>query len=162
MGLDAELVIEKHNNDILCPICHKIVYPPLELSCTHLVCEKCFSKCKSRCPICNKSDKKPKTQSNAIRTIGKLKCKCIHFNQGCKWVGSISDCKKHMKRCDFEIVQCSFNECKQKMKRSMLDDHLINCVWRPSECVFCKKKMVFKELKVFLSLIWFNMVESFK
>lgn len=148
MGLDEELIIEKIDTNLICPVCICLAFPPLQMSCDHVVCEECFKQCSNTCPKCRKEDNNPKKQGLAQRVIGNLKCKCFHFNEGCNWNGCVSDLETHKAKCGFEMMECSFKGCNAKVKRRELKDHQNTCVWRLSVCKYCNEKFAIIELPV--------------
>lgn len=135
--------------DFFCPICSRIAFPAYELSCSHIICQHCFHKNKNICPTCNKHDAYPRTNTNSIRMIGEIKCKCKNFKQGCTWTKTVCKFEAHLRECEFEELQCC--KCEKTFKRKDLKNHESNeCVYRIYQCTYCKKEIIYKDLEVLL------------
>lgn len=137
---DEELVFvcsRDYLEELVCPICHQIVFEPRQTNCGHLYCRKCLDEClDDLCPVCRQQYKTSEDHYNRRRVNG-LKVKCKYQRNGCKWFGDLGDFAIHLERCK---VTCP--HCKVELRSTMLSVHVSErCPKRPIVCAFCKMRL---------------------
>lgn|SRR5690606_242442 len=94
MGIDKQLVIGKQV-DFTCSFCSNLPYPPIELKCTHLICEVCCNICANECPTCKKIDDGPRNETETIKLINNLQIRCPGSEE-CLWCGYVKNLEEHL------------------------------------------------------------------
>ncbi|XP_057299205.1 TNF receptor-associated factor 4-like isoform X2 [Hydractinia symbiolongicarpus] len=146
-GFDFE-VAEEVKRDFYCVICLNLMRNAMELTCGHGMCKSCLEGLKKSsmerksfiCPTCReKVDNNSVTSAAMIdRMILSVKVKCELVSKGCEWIGELSDMKNHLqKRCEFQLVSCTFKYCEKKVERHKLKNHKEKCPYRLEKCQFC-------------------------
>lgn len=133
---DEELVFVNSRDyleELICPICHQIVFEPRQTNCGHLYCRKCLDDCsKAQCPVCRQEYKANEDHYNRRRVNG-LKVKCKYQANGCTWVGDLGDFAVHLERCKVTCPHCSV-----EVRSALLSAHVsMRCPKRPIVCSFC-------------------------
>ena len=81
--IEKQLLIDSEIAQILtCPICHFVMIKPMQLPCTHNICEPCFQNINFKpfpCPICSvifddKTLVKENSSLTAVIYLQKLRC----------------------------------------------------------------------------------------
>ena len=128
----------------MCTICSKPFHKPhVTECCGKHFCETCLQsegKKKKRCPNldCGAEGKKFKhiIHKGLQGEILKLKVRCIHHRERCRWEGKLDDLETHLNNdsrsdisegCRYVTVNCP-NGCNEKdIKRKNLSAHLSQC-----------------------------------
>lgn len=114
--------------DFLCPICLALPLDPWTVKrCGHVFCKGCIQGSFSAqekagrdrsCPICRSDCSRNhdlvslKNESPlSFRIWSKIAVKCEHYDEGCKWTGSISDYESHYKSCPCRPKQNNNENC---------------------------------------------------
>ena len=132
--------------------CHKVLRNArLLVCCGNHICETCLNhwlrtqgKLK-KCPNCRREKFTHVEDLSIRREISNLKIRCTNGEEGCTWVGTMSNCKlkTHLATengCGFIEVHCT-NKCKKQLKRQDLTDHLAqHCPLRQCKCQHCGKE----------------------
>ena len=127
---------DKNNSDYLCPICKLFLIPDtcVELKCGHLFCNSCLTTLNSHslvmgttCPLCQEKSSSLKFIKKNNRFAYKILCginiKCP--NKECKETLVAGNLQDHIKKCEFETVDCYY--CDQKnIFRKDLKKHYID------------------------------------
>lgn len=120
--------------DFLCPICLALPRDPWTVKrCGHVFCKGCIQQSFSTqekagwdrsCPICRSDCSREhdlvslKTESPlSFRIWSKIAVKCEHYDEGCKWTGSISDYESHYKSCPCRPNQNNNKKCGRYIER---------------------------------------------
>ena len=85
------------------------------------------------------------------RELDALLVFCKYKNLGCEWQGVLKEWEGHSEGCKFKGVSCPFSGCEQMLLTSELEQHKLECSFRPSQCEYCKLQLQFHELEVFLT-----------
>ena len=141
-----------------CPICLLVLRRPSQLECCgNLFCGSCLNKAlrdgNNSCPMCKRRYPTVFIDKHHMRKLSGFKVYCIMHRakdgagegSGCQWVGELGQLDEHcnatptpqnqLKGCLFVEISC--NLCGEIMKRSILENHLINCPQREYKCPHC-------------------------
>ena len=137
---DEELVFinsREYLEELVCPICHQIVFEPRQTNCGHLYCKKCLDDCSNdQCPVCRQEYKASEDHYNRRRVNG-LKVKCKYQRNGCLWVGDLGDFAAHLERCK---TTCPY--CNVELRSTLLSVHVSErCPKRPIVCPYCNVRL---------------------
>uniref|UniRef100_A0A8D2LS50 TNF receptor associated factor 4 n=1 Tax=Varanus komodoensis TaxID=61221 RepID=A0A8D2LS50_VARKO len=136
--------LEKPKRRLLCPLCAKAMREPVRVStCGHRFCDTCLQEFLSegvfKCP----EDQLPLDYAKIYpdpeleAQVLSLTIRCIHSEEGCRWIGTIRHLQAHLGSCSFNVVSCP-NRCGSKLSRRDLPPHLQHdCPQRHLKCEFC-------------------------
>ena len=125
----------------LCPICHEILYRPVQTSCGHLFCGRCLRRARSKnCPSCRAEfEEEPRRDKFHERETRNLIVKCQNGYRGCEWEGELGNVESHQNGvCGYQLVQCG-NKCGAEMERREVEKHKKDhCELRLYKCPYCR------------------------
>ncbi|KAM4777288.1 TNF receptor-associated factor 3 isoform 3-T9 [Cyanocitta cristata] len=132
-----------------CEKCHLILCNPKQTECGHRFCETCMnallSSSSPKCTACQESIVKDKVfKDNCCRReLLALQIYCRNENKGCKEQLSLGQLLMHLKTdCQFEELPCPRADCKEKILRKDLPDHVEKtCKYRETTCKYCKSQV---------------------
>ncbi|XP_061854212.1 TNF receptor-associated factor 3 isoform X4 [Colius striatus] len=132
-----------------CEKCHLILCNPKQTECGHRFCETCMnallSSSSPKCTACQESIVKDKVfKDNCCRReLLALQIYCRNENKGCKEQLSLGQLLMHLKTdCHFEELPCPRADCKEKILRKDLPDHVEKtCKYRETTCKYCKSQV---------------------
>ncbi|XP_040413213.1 TNF receptor-associated factor 3 isoform X3 [Cygnus olor] len=132
-----------------CEKCHLILCNPKQTECGHRFCETCMnvllSSSSPKCTACQESIVKDKVfKDNCCRReLLALQIYCRNENKGCKEQLSLGQLLMHLKTdCQFEELACPRADCKEKILRKDLPDHVEKtCKYREATCKYCKSQV---------------------
>ncbi|XP_010084203.1 PREDICTED: TNF receptor-associated factor 3 isoform X2 [Pterocles gutturalis] len=132
-----------------CEKCHLILCNPKQTECGHRFCETCMnallSSSSPKCTACQESIVKDKVfKDNCCRReLLALQIYCRNENKGCKEQLSLGQLLVHLKTdCQFEELPCPRADCKEKILRKDLPDHVEKtCKYRETTCKYCKSQV---------------------
>ncbi|XP_067151108.1 TNF receptor-associated factor 3 isoform X2 [Apteryx mantelli] len=132
-----------------CEKCHLILCNPKQTECGHRYCETCMnallSSSSPKCTACQESIVKDKVfKDNCCRReLLALQIYCRNENKGCKEQLSLGQLLMHLKTdCQFEELPCPRADCKEKILRKDLPDHVEKtCKYRETTCKYCKSQV---------------------
>ncbi|XP_009872499.1 PREDICTED: TNF receptor-associated factor 3 isoform X3 [Apaloderma vittatum] len=141
-----------------CEKCHLILCNPKQTECGHRFCETCMnallSSSSPKCTACQESIVKDKVfKDNCCRReLLALQIYCRNENKGCKEQLSLGQLLMHLKTdCQFEELLCPRADCKEKILRKDLPDHVeTTCKYRETTCKYCKSQVPMIMLQVAL------------
>uniref|UniRef100_A0A8C2SV67 TNF receptor-associated factor n=1 Tax=Coturnix japonica TaxID=93934 RepID=A0A8C2SV67_COTJA len=141
-----------------CEKCHFILCNPKQTECGHRFCETCMNALLStpspKCTACQESIVKDKVfKDNCCRReLLALQIYCRNENKGCKEQLSLGQLLMHLKTdCQFEELACPRADCKEKILRKDLPDHVEKtCKYRETTCKYCKSQVPMIMLQVAL------------
>ncbi|KAM9014435.1 TNF receptor-associated factor 3 isoform 2-T4 [Guaruba guarouba] len=141
-----------------CEKCHLILCNPKQTECGHRFCETCMnallSSSSPKCTACQESIVKDKVfKDNCCRReLLALQIYCRNENKGCKEQLSLGQLLVHLKTdCQFEELSCPRADCKEKILRKDLPDHVEKtCKYRETTCKYCKSQVPMIMLQVAL------------
>lgn len=125
---------DKKNADYLCPVCKSFLIPDtcVEMKCGHLFCNQCLTTLNSqslimgaKCPLCNEKSSTfkliKKSNKFAYKILCGVKIRCP--NKDCKEILLAGNLNDHLKKCEFDTVDCKY--CDEKnIYRKDLKKHL--------------------------------------
>jgi len=146
MGLEIEAFVDEVAQNLLCPICKKVLEKPSASQCGHVFCSSCLGKAISSkkliCPTCNGTLAMEKTSSavdELAQQLSKLSMHCTHQSDGCKTVTQLQDLEQHLgTECDYRLVKCEHKGCESLAPFIHLEVHMDSCDYRIVECKVCK------------------------
>uniref|UniRef100_A0A8C5U2E7 TNF receptor-associated factor n=1 Tax=Malurus cyaneus samueli TaxID=2593467 RepID=A0A8C5U2E7_9PASS len=132
-----------------CEKCHLILCNPKQTECGHRFCETCMnallSSSSPKCTACQESIAKDKVfKDNCCRReLLALEIYCRNENKGCKEQLSLGQLLMHLRTdCQFEELPCPRADCKEKILRKDLPDHVEKtCKYRETTCKYCKSQV---------------------
>ncbi|XP_071413579.1 TNF receptor-associated factor 3 isoform X3 [Pithys albifrons albifrons] len=141
-----------------CEKCHLILCNPKQTECGHRFCETCMnallSSSSPKCTACQESIAKDKVfKDNCCRReLLALQIYCRNENKGCKEQLSLGQLLMHLRTdCQFEELPCPRADCKEKILRKDLPDHVEKtCKYRETTCKYCKSQVPMIMLQVAL------------
>ena len=152
------------DNDYNCVICLQVADEPVRCSgmCSGIFCNGCMQKAltrSSQCPLCKGGDTTALKDVVVKNQIMKHQVYCIHYDvnntdnttvrkrkkavsdEKCTWIGKYDELNTHLNLCNFEVVICSNEGCKEKMERHLLDSHIQSCIFRTKLCDLCNMQV---------------------
>ncbi|KAM7019303.1 TNF receptor-associated factor 3 isoform 5-T5 [Passerculus sandwichensis] len=141
-----------------CEKCHLILCNPKQTECGHRFCETCINallrSSSPKCTACQESIVKDKVfKDNCCRReLLALQIYCRNENKGCKEQLSLGQLLMHLRTdCQFEELPCPRADCKEKILRKDLPDHVEKtCKYRETTCKYCKSQVPMIMLQVAL------------
>ncbi|XP_078191931.1 TNF receptor-associated factor 3 isoform X3 [Callithrix jacchus] len=132
-----------------CEKCHLVLCSPKQTECGHRFCESCMaallSSSSPKCTACQESIIKDKVfKDNCCkREILALQIYCRNESRGCAEQLTLGHLLVHLKNdCQFEELPCVRTDCKEKVLRKDLRDHVEKaCKYREATCSHCKSQV---------------------
>uniref|UniRef100_H2Q8Y3 TNF receptor-associated factor n=2 Tax=Pan TaxID=9596 RepID=H2Q8Y3_PANTR len=132
-----------------CEKCHLVLCSPKQTECGHRFCESCMaallSSSSPKCTACQESIVKDKVfKDNCCkREILALQIYCRNESRGCAEQLTLGHLLVHLKNdCHFEELPCVRPDCKEKVLRKDLRDHVEKaCKYREATCSHCKSQV---------------------
>ena len=118
---------EDIREDLECPVCFKIprTTPIYQCEQGHIHCKTCHPRLRD-CPVCRGSI--GNTRNLVVeKIICKLPVQCTNFESGCQEPQALLDkITEHEKYCEFRMVNCFYEGCKDSVAFNNLVEHLKN------------------------------------
>uniref|UniRef100_A0A8C8ZD42 TNF receptor-associated factor n=1 Tax=Prolemur simus TaxID=1328070 RepID=A0A8C8ZD42_PROSS len=141
-----------------CEKCRLVLCNPKQTECGHRFCETCMaallSSSSPKCTACQESIIKDKVfKDNCCkREILALQIYCRNESRGCAEQLTLGHLLVHLKNdCQFEELSCVRADCKEKVLRKDLRDHVEKaCKYREATCSHCKSQVPMITLQVSL------------
>ncbi|MEJ1275935.1 TNF receptor-associated factor 3 [Cricetulus griseus] len=132
-----------------CEKCRLVLCNPKQTECGHRFCESCMaallSSSSPKCTACQESIIKDKVfKDNCCkREILALQICCRNEGRGCAEQLTLGHLLMHLKsECQFEELPCLRADCKEKVLRRDLRDHVEKaCKYREATCNHCKSQV---------------------
>uniref|UniRef100_A0A8C0IW06 TNF receptor-associated factor n=1 Tax=Chelonoidis abingdonii TaxID=106734 RepID=A0A8C0IW06_CHEAB len=132
-----------------CEKCHLILCNPKQTECGHRFCETCIntllSSSNPKCTACQENIVKDKVfKDNCCRReLLALQIYCRNENKGCNELLTLAQLLMHLRNdCQFEELSCSRADCREKILRKDLPDHIEKtCKYRETTCKYCKSQV---------------------
>uniref|UniRef100_G3TID9 TNF receptor-associated factor n=1 Tax=Loxodonta africana TaxID=9785 RepID=G3TID9_LOXAF len=132
-----------------CEKCRLVLCNPRQTECGHRFCETCMaallSSASPKCTACQESIVKDKVfKDNCCkREILALQIYCRNESRGCAEQLTLGLLLVHLKNdCQFEELPCVRADCKEKVLRKDLCDHVEKaCKYREATCNHCKSQV---------------------
>ena len=132
-GKEYRFINETRQNldTFVCPVCIEIVSEPVQTSCGHLFCKKCFSAVK-KCPVCRTDCESHQDHFNK-RKIRSLNVVCPNSVKGCEWSGELGYVEEHISSCPYQLMKCP--HCGARDRPEVITtDHFTICEEFPFPC----------------------------
>ncbi|XP_031573206.1 TNF receptor-associated factor 5-like [Actinia tenebrosa] len=172
MGYKHEQFSKKLDQNIQCSICHEVFKELMSCTAGHTFCRECIHRwlqSNERCPADNTYlDKKSLVPNLTVKgIIDDLDVYCHPVSIGntelspankrirlenstddegdeenCCWTGKLQDLPTHRKTCAFELVSCTYENCKQQIKRKGFEKHKEACKYKRVACKECTSFVV--------------------
>lgn len=136
--------------DLSCHLCGNI---PLDaVYCS--VCLKCFcANCQNgshnitlQCPCA--TDLTLRKKSPLLdKFLASLEFYCCNKLNNCPEKISYGNWNRHIKHCNFRMIDCPNANCPEQIVASTIDEHNKHCPFKPTACEFCRQMFPFYELK---------------
>ncbi|XP_028678122.1 TNF receptor-associated factor 3 [Erpetoichthys calabaricus] len=137
-----------------CESCHLALCNPKQTECGHRFCESCvrdlLREATPTCPV----DGGPLFEDKIFkdvccgREIMGLRVFCRNERNGCKEQMTLQQLLEHLQDCPYYELPCPRAECKEKLLRKDVPDHLAKrCKYRDTICPHCKKTVLLADLK---------------
>ena len=151
---------KKIPDNLVCKICNNILFNSHQSAeCGHVFCKGCIPEQGRRwplpftrrqpCPIqeCQRSTTINK-DVNTDNQVKALEIKCVHFGDGCEWIGQLDHLDNHrMRDCPEEETSCD-RGCDIKAKRKDVQRHLRDeCPQREYRCNNCGDEGIYARIK---------------
>ncbi|XP_025774752.1 TNF receptor-associated factor 3 isoform X3 [Puma concolor] len=141
-----------------CEKCRLVLCNPKQTECGHRFCETCMaallSSSSPKCTACQEGIIKDKVfKDNCCkREILALQIYCRNEGGGCTEQLTLGHLLVHLKNdCQFEELSCVRADCKEKVLRRDLRDHVEKaCKYREATCSHCKSQVPMITLQVSL------------
>uniref|UniRef100_A0A671E3Q3 TNF receptor-associated factor n=1 Tax=Rhinolophus ferrumequinum TaxID=59479 RepID=A0A671E3Q3_RHIFE len=141
-----------------CEKCRLALCNPKQTECGHRFCETCMASVLSssspKCTACQESIIKDKVfKDNCCkREILALQIYCRNESRGCADQLTLGHLLVHLKNdCQFEELPCVRADCKERVLRKDLRDHVEKaCKYREATCSHCKSQVPMITLQVSL------------
>ncbi|XP_016021472.1 TNF receptor-associated factor 3 isoform X1 [Rousettus aegyptiacus] len=132
-----------------CEKCRLVLCNPKQTECGHRFCETCMaavlSSSSPKCTACQESIIKDKVfKDNCCkREILALQIHCRNESRGCAEQLTLGHLLVHLKNdCQFEELPCVRADCKERVLRKDLRDHVEKaCKYREATCSHCKSQV---------------------
>lgn len=139
-----------------CEKCRLVLCNPKQTECGHRFCETCMgsllSSSSPKCTACREGISKDKVfKDNCCkREILALQIYCRNEGRGCVEQLALGHLLVHLKNdCQFEELLCVRADCKEKVLRKDLRDHVDKaCKYREATCGHCRSQVPMITLQV--------------
>ena len=136
LGRDFDFV-QRPSQDFFCPVSLELLLEPQLTSCCghHLSLEAAtvLQREGKPCPMCNGEEWSAMLDKYHCRKVHEVRVRCWHKENGCEWVGEVSELKRHadscVKRpweCQYCALKCMYGEGEGK--------HWATCSKFPEPC----------------------------
>lgn len=138
--------------DYICILCKNVLYDPVvsEGECYCRACITTYMATNTLSPLTNNPISRVFTQyPNKFRNkIYQMKVKCINHLDGCKSQLKVEQLENHLnKDCEFELINCKNVNCKTRVFRGKVNEHLNICPESTVTCKNCRGNFLLKDKK---------------
>ncbi|XP_028406645.1 uncharacterized protein LOC114529098 [Dendronephthya gigantea] len=155
-GYDEERFVNKIDDRLLCPICHKVFKDPVQCSNEHHFCRSCILKslyeASASCPTCQQTlteETLVKPPRFLAETLERLKIRCDHESRGCREVVELEFLDRHVERCGYSPTCCTNPGCSEVINRNEQERHEDElCRFRMIVCDECGRQVIWKSRAV--------------
>ena len=131
----TENFTEREKRFLVCPRCEGI----LREACSSITGE-------NFCLSCKKRGEQTNSNLQVRNTVSDLKSLCPIHERGCKWVGNLGECEKHLEVCEYVYEMCNLG-CGLVILRHELKIHSKEtCSYRIILCEHCKAEFKYCDL----------------
>ncbi|KAJ1336324.1 hypothetical protein BSLG_007108 [Batrachochytrium salamandrivorans] len=136
--------------------------------CDHTFCLDCISLAISSAPISPVSSEVSQSQTSlcpvdrrplclgdlvpaskiVANMVNELQAYCSHRSAGCFWKGQRQSIQPHLTNdCHYASLPCPLIGCQAVVLRSLIDQHVEQCPFRPFQCPSCGSYMLFCDIE---------------
>uniref|UniRef100_H0WSI0 TNF receptor-associated factor n=1 Tax=Otolemur garnettii TaxID=30611 RepID=H0WSI0_OTOGA len=141
--------VEQLEERYKCAFCHSVLHNPHQTGCGHRFCQHCIMSLRelNAVPICPVDKEVIKSQevfkdNCCKREVLNLYVYCKNA-PGCNAKIILGRYQDHLQQCLHQAVQCSNENCWERVLRKDLKEHLsAYCQFREEKCLYCKKDVV--------------------
>ncbi|XP_053461212.1 TNF receptor-associated factor 5 isoform X1 [Nycticebus coucang] len=141
--------VEQLEERYKCAFCHSVLHNPHQTGCGHRFCQHCILSLRelNAVPICPVDKEVIKSQevfkdNCCKREVLNLYVYCNNA-PGCNAKIILGRYQDHLQQCLYQAVQCSNENCWERVLRKDLKEHLsAYCQFREEKCLYCKKDVV--------------------
>lgn len=149
LGGYKERFVKAVEDKYKCEKCRLVLCDPKQTECGHRFCDSCMtallSAASPKCTACQEGIVKDKVfKDNCCRReILALHIHCRNEARGCVEQLTLGQLLVHLKNdCQFEELACVRADCKEKVLRKDLRDHVgRTCEYREATCTHCKSQV---------------------
>ncbi|RUS87630.1 hypothetical protein EGW08_004615 [Elysia chlorotica] len=142
--------------ELVCGICMNVLDEPKETPCRHVFCNACITRAletKKGCPMCRTRVTIPDLRPVlplVNNLLNKLPMTCKNYrgekiSASCKTIIKKEFYLDHLKKCEFEYVDCPHQGCKDMVIRREQTEHQESCLYRTVECPKCDTQYTYKD-----------------
>ena len=136
--------VQKVPEDLICPVCSKVLCKPHQMSCCEQrLCKGCLEQklaVNTSCPLCHNPDPSHLLVQQTDKRVGDLKVYCPNKHSGCNSTLKISEVKKHLYATDRR--GCKYSPQGSNAHHDMA---IVSCPFRDFGCT---TKVCYKDLEV--------------
>ncbi|KAG0085266.1 hypothetical protein BGZ92_009134 [Podila epicladia] len=145
--------VEPSQTSLQCSVCCEYFTEPVSAPCGHTFCLGCITQAlevSPGCPLC-----RTKIDPNALydvialsRICDELMVYCPHKSLGCDHVCQRIQIGQHLKDdCIYIGTLCRVEECRKKLLKKDLSEHMESCPYKRVDCLMCNTKVQKSQLQ---------------
>ncbi|KAF9974542.1 hypothetical protein BGZ73_002025 [Actinomortierella ambigua] len=139
--------VEPTQTSLQCTICYEYFTDPVSSPCGHTFCRDCIRQAMEvnpGCPLCRTAiDVQSLYEVIALsRICDELLVFCPHKSLGCPHTCPRTQLGKHLKdECNYIGTMCRIEECRKKLLKKDLSEHMETCPYKRVDCLMCHSKV---------------------
>ncbi|KAG0056336.1 hypothetical protein BGZ83_005455 [Gryganskiella cystojenkinii] len=144
--------LEPNQTSLQCSVCCEYFTEPVSAPCGHTFCRVCIMQAlevSHGCPLCRTTiDPTALYEVIALsRICDELLVYCPHKALGCNHACQRIQIGKHLKDdCIYIGTLCRVEECRKKLLKKDLSEHMESCPYKRVDCLMCNTKVMKSEL----------------
>ncbi|KAF9114333.1 hypothetical protein BGX27_011153 [Mortierella sp. AM989] len=144
--------VEPTQSSLQCSVCCEYFIEPVSAPCGHTFCRACIVQAlevNSGCPLCRTTiDPTALYEVIALsRICDELMVYCPHKTLGCNHTCQRFQIGQHLKdECVYIGTLCRVEECRKKLLKKDLSEHMESCPYKRVDCLMCNTKVLKSEL----------------
>ncbi|XP_033102581.1 dentin sialophosphoprotein-like [Anneissia japonica] len=137
---EVDRFVNAPDPDLVCCVCYCVLDDALESPCQHVYCKVCIYTWldnRKSCPNCRRRLRSTRLKPvlPIVRNmINRLQIRCENVENGCTHVMQLEAYNSHVEMCDYRFVNCTNNECNEKVLYKNLEEHKHQCLHRLTKC----------------------------
>ncbi|KAF9941431.1 hypothetical protein BGZ67_005013 [Mortierella alpina] len=139
--------LEPTQTSLQCSVCCEYFTEPVSAPCGHTFCRTCIVQAlevRSGCPLC-RTTIDPSSLYEVIalsRICDELPVYCPHKALGCNHTCQRIQIGQHLKDdCVYIGTLCRVEECRKKLLKKDLSEHMESCPYKRVDCLMCNTKV---------------------
>ncbi|KAF9360030.1 hypothetical protein BGX26_010680 [Mortierella sp. AD094] len=144
--------VEPTQTSLQCSVCCEYFIEPVSAPCGHTFCRACIVQAlevNNGCPLCRTTiDPAALYEVIALsRICDELTVYCPHQALGCNHTCQRIQIGQHLKdECVYIGTLCRVEECRKKLLKKDLSEHMESCPYKRVDCLMCNTKVLKSEL----------------